>query len=124
MGSTGSGSFSDYSKRKSTSPEANNGGSSGNDKCGTAISTSLEEISRCFYYINYGHVPPTGTEISIAFNGLRIVAETKIGEEIGYFPTRFNYLKLCIDDGYTYSGRISSSKDSPTPSVFVDIIPI
>jgi len=124
MGSTGSGSFSDYSKRKSTSPEANNGGASGKDKCGTAISTSLDEVSRCFYHINYGHVPPAGTQIFITFNGLRIVAETKIGEEIGYFPTRYNYLKLCMDDGYKYSGRVSSSTELPTPSVFVDITPI
>ena len=124
MGSTGSGSFSDYSKRKSTNSEAPNGGTSGADKCGLAVSTSLDDVSRCFYYINYGHVPPVGTEVFITFNGLRIVAETRIGEEIGYLPTQYNYLRLCMNDGYKYSGRVSSSKDLPTPSVFIDITPV
>ena len=124
MGSTGSGTFSDYSKRKPKSPEDNNGGASGIDKCAIAFSTNLEEVSRCFYYRNTGKVPPSEVEVNISFNGSRLVAETKLGEEIGYLPTKYNYLRICMEDNYSYTGAIKSSKDTPTPSISVDIIPL
>jgi len=124
MGSTGSGSFTDYSKKQPTSPEENNGGSSGIDKCGTAFSASLEEVSRCVYFKNNGSVPPIGTAVIISFNGKRLVVETNLGVEIGYLPTKFNYIKLCIEDNINYNGVISSSKTIPTPSASVDIVPI
>lgn len=123
MGSSGSGSFSDYSRRKPTTPEGNNGGSSGNDECNKAFSTSLEEVSRCFYFINSGNVPPSGTEVSISFNGIRLVAETTLGEEIGYLPTKYNYIKVCIDNGINYTGLVANSSMTPTPTIRVDITP-
>lgn len=123
MGSTGSGTFSDYSKRKPKSPGDNNGGASGLDKCGTGFSSNLEEVSRCFYFTNKGNVPPAGVDVNISFNGTRLVAETKQGEEVGYLPTKYNYLRICMEDGFSYSGVIANSKDTPTPSVSVDIIP-
>lgn len=123
MGSTGSGSFSDYSKRKPTNIEENNGGSSGVDKCGAGFSTNLEEVSRCFYFINHGAVPVTNEVVKIEFNGARLSVETTLGEEIGYLPTKFNYLKLCLEEGYSYKGVVSSSRNIPVPSVFVDIVP-
>ncbi|WP_029281355.1 hypothetical protein [Pedobacter sp. R20-19] len=124
MGSTGSGSFSDYSKRKPTQPQDNNGGASGVDKCGKGFSANLEEVSRCFYFINYGVVPASGGGVKVAFNGSRLVVETALGEEIGYLPTKYNYLRTCLDDGFQYAGSISSSKNTPTPSVLVDIVPL
>ncbi|WP_316832928.1 hypothetical protein [Pedobacter aquatilis] len=123
MGSTGSGSFSDYSKRKTTQPH-DNGGTSGIDKCGKGFAANLEEVSRCFYFMNHGAVPSAGGGVKLAFNGSRLVVETALGEEIGYLPTRYNYLRTCLDDGYTYGGSISSSKNAPTPSVLVDIVPL
>lgn len=124
MGSTGSGSFTDYSKRKPNKPEDGGGGASGTDKCGTGFSANLEEVSRCFYFISNGIVPISGEDVKVTFNGSRLVVETILGEEIGYLPTKYNYLKLCLDDGYNYNGVITSSKNKPTPSVFVDMIPI
>ncbi|MBN8671461.1 MAG: hypothetical protein J0L80_12290 [Chitinophagales bacterium] len=123
MGSTGTGSFTDYSKRKPTDG-GNTGGSSGKDKCGQAFECSLEEVSRCFYYLNTGNLPTSGTEVTVFFNGVRISVETLKGEEIGYLPTKFNYIKLCIDDGFKYAGVIKSTSLVPTPSVFVDIVPV
>lgn len=123
MGSTGSGSFSDYSRRKPISQEENNGGSSNVDKCSLAFTTGLEEIGRCFYYMNFSNIPPVGTLIKIIFNGHRLVAETLLGEEIGYLPTKFNYLKFCIDDDFTYSGVVSNSNVSPSPFVKIDVTP-
>lgn len=123
MGSTGSGSFSDYSQRKSKNEEDENGGSSNTDKCGLAFSTYLDEVSRSFYYVNKKSLPSSGTEVSVSFNGSRLVVETKIGEELGYLPTRFNYLKVCMDDGFKYHGTVSNSRLKPIPAISVDIIP-
>ena len=125
MGSTGSGSFTDYSKRKPTGPDNLDGGSSGGDKCAQAFATSLEEVSRCFYFINSsGSLPPIGTEVTIVFNGLRLGVETHLGEEVGYLPTKFNYLKNCMDDGYRYAGVVRNITVIPAPSVLVDIVPL
>ncbi|MBK0378565.1 hypothetical protein [Mucilaginibacter segetis] len=124
MGSTGSGSFTDYSKRKPTNSDEANGGASGVDKCGTAFSAGLEEVARCFYFINYGDVPPVGTAVTVTFNGHRLAVETTLGEEIGYLPTRFNYIKVCLDSAFTYGGVVSSARAKPSPNVSVDIIPI
>jgi len=124
MGSTGSGSFTDYSKRKSTILDGTNGGTSGNDDCGKAFTTNLEDISRCFYFINKHKVPSVDTEVSVFFNGVRLSIESKLGEEIGYLPTKYNYLKNCIADGIVYKGSIRSSSLTPIPSIIVDITPV
>lgn len=124
MGSTGSGSFSDYSKRKPKQPGDRSGGASGVDKCGAGFSDSLEEVSRCLYFMSNGTVPPIGEEVTVTFNGSRLAVEAKLGEEIGYLPSKLNYLKFCLDDGYAYKGVVSNSRNVPTPSVSVDIIPV
>ena len=123
MGSTGSGNFSDYSSRTSRSNDGSSSSSSGEDKCGQAFSSPLEEISRCFYFITYGLVPNVGIEVLISFNGVRLVAETNLGEDIGYLPTKLNYIKVCMDNGFKYIGVVSRSVNTPTPSIVVDIIP-
>jgi hypothetical protein len=123
MGSSGSGSFSDYSKQKSKTTGGKSGGASGDDQCGKAISTSLEEVSRCTYFASTGKVPSKGTEITIVFNGVRLAAVTKKKEEIGYLPTKYNYIKNCLADGYSYSGEVTSSSLKPVPGVLVDIVP-
>lgn len=122
MGSSGSGSLTDYSKRKPTGG-VKNGGGSGEDNCGKGFSTSLEEVSRCFYFINYADVPPVGTNVNIFFNGLRLSVETSKGEEVGYLPTKFNYIKNCMADGFKYTGVINAANLTPLPSINVDIIP-
>jgi hypothetical protein len=124
MGSTGSGHLSDYSNKKPTSDGANNGGSSGDDKCGKAFPTSLDEVSRCTYFTTHGSLPPIGTPVSVVFNGVRIAVTTLSGEELGYLPTSFNYIRLCINEGRSYGGSVTSSRTIPTANVFVDITPL
>ena len=124
MGSVGVGSFSDYSGRVPSNKNDKSGGASGTDRCRLAFSTGLEDIGRCFYYINYRAVPAVGTDVTISFNGIRIVAENSLGEELGYLPTKFNYLRFCIEDGIQYSGSISQSTSSPTPSIIIDVTPV
>lgn len=122
MGSTGSGSFTDYSKRKASS-EVENGGASGQDNCGKGFSTRLEDVSRCFYFMNKNDVPSIGSDVRVFFNGIRIAVETVKGEEIGYLPTKFNYIKSCLDDGFKYIGLVNIASRKPVPSVTVDILP-
>lgn len=122
MGSSGSGRFSDYSEEKPTNPNLNNGGGSKIDKCKIGFATSLEEVSRCEYYRKKG-IPPIGTEVIIKFNKIRLAAIDLSGIEIGYLPTKLNYVKNCMDDGFTYSGVVRTNTLSPTPSVLVDIVP-
>lgn len=123
MGSTGSGSFTDYSKRRSSASDSKDGGGSGKDNCGKAFSAKLEDVSRCFYFMNFSTVPPVGLDVRVFFNGVRISVETLKGEEIGYLPTKFNYIKGCIADKYKYVGQVTSSSNRPVPSVNVDLVP-
>lgn len=123
MGSTGSGSFTDYSKRKSSSGENKDGGSSSKDICGKAFSAKLEDVSRCFFYMHFEKVPALGTEVKVFFNGVRMAVETEKGEEIGYLPTKFNYIRTCLADKFSYVGQVVASSMKPVPSVTVDMTP-
>lgn len=123
MGSTGGGNFSDYPRSKPTSLDANNGGTSGTDMCGLAFTTSLEEVSRCAYYMRTSDVPAVNTDLTISFNGSRLVVSEQGGEEIGYLPTKYNYLKICLSSNFTYSGFVNFSSLVPTPSIIIDVTP-
>lgn len=128
MGSTGTGSFTDYPgsqepKDNQNSSEANEtGGSSGIDKCTTAFSTRLEDVASSDYFVTRGTVPAVGTRIQIE-SGSRIAATTVDGISLGYLPTRFNYLLNCMNSGFTYSGVISASNAHPLPSISIDAHP-
>jgi len=121
MGSSGSGSFSDYSGSPSNSNGSGggSGGSSGTDQCAMAFSTGLEEVGQCDYFTNTGTVPPPGTELSIAI-AQRIVALDTNGIVVGALPTRFNYLAACLNEGFNYVGVVQSSSLSPNPQATVD----
>lgn len=122
MGSSGTGSFSDYSEHTPKATGGKTGGGSGEDQCGRAFSTNLEDVSRCDYFLKHASVPPINTPVEIYFNK-RLIAKTNKGEEIGYLPTRYNYIKLCLEDGYNYYGIVSASSSSPLTTVTIDIAP-
>lgn len=121
MGSSGTGHFSDYSgsSRKSDG----SGGVSGEDKCGKAFSTDLEEVERVSYYRTHGSVPPLQTEIQVIFEK-RLAVATVDGEIVGYLPTSYNYLRACLEEGFSYVGIIRSSAVLPLPRIAVDIAPV
>jgi hypothetical protein len=123
MGSTGSGSFSDYSQQKPNNPGDSSGGTGGVDNCLVAFSTALEDVGRCDYYINNSDVPQSDTEVVINFNGVRLVAETATGEELGYLPTKYNYIRFCMNEGHIYSGVVAYSALVPSPTIRIDIVP-
>lgn len=122
MGSTGSGRFTDYSGQTPENGEGKTGGSSEENRCEKAFSAMLEEIERCTYFKEKDSVPEVGEIVTIGFDG-RPLAISKEGHIIGYLPTKFNYIKMCMDDGYSYSGRVVSSSNELVAAVTVDIQP-
>ena len=120
MGSSGSGSFSDYGHK----PKGNQGASSGEDKCGKAFSASLEEVQNCNYFTTTRNVPIVGNVIYVVFANPRLAVHNDQNVIIGYLPTKFNYLLACIENGINYSGLVSSSSLVPLPSISVDISPV
>ncbi len=122
MGSTGSGSFSDYDHK--SKGNSNQGAFSGEDKCARAFSTLLEEVQNCEFFGATANVLPAGTAVSITFDSPRLAVQDNMNVIIGYLPTKFNYLLACMESGITYSGMVSSSTLIPLASVSVDISPI
>lgn len=120
MGSTGSGNFSDYSGHKGNN---NQGGASGEDKCGKAVSTHLEDVGSCDYYKTHHSLPPDNSEVEVVFISPRLAVVDKDQVCIGYLPTTYNYLRVCMEDGFAYSGIIKNASLTPLPSVSVLISP-
>jgi hypothetical protein len=119
MGSSGSGSFSDYSGSKK--PDGT-GGSSGKDLCRTAFTAKLEELEQCDFFVSNNTVPAVDTVLSILLDG-RIFAVTENGTKVGALPTRLNYLAGCLKEGITYVGIVTVSGLQPFPFVSVDFTP-
>jgi hypothetical protein len=124
MGSTGSGSFSDYpgSRPKVGGEGAGGGGASGEDRCARAFSCSLEEVEQCDYFSASGAVPPANTALTVEQRG-RLFAVNSSGQTVGALPTSLNYLADCMAAGFTYEGRVNSSVSAPVASVSVDFAP-
>lgn len=126
MGSSGSGSFSDYSgsKQQANEKEGISGGDSGIDQCKLAFSVGLEDVAMHDYFLRNTNVPPAGTKVELRFNKRLIVHEISSGYSIGALPTKYNYLLGCIKDGFNYAGLVNTSFNSPLPQVIVDLGPI
>ena len=124
MGSTGSGSFSDYpgSRPKDDGKGSEGGGASGNDRCERAFASALEEVELCDYFAANGDVPPANTVLTVEQRG-RLFAVNESGQSVGALPTGFNYLADCLAAGFTYEGRVVSSASTPVASVDVDFAP-
>lgn len=122
MGSSGSGNLSDYSGYKPNDGVGKSGGSSEENKCQKAFSAMLEEVDRSPYFTTKKDVPKVGETIDISFDK-RPIAVSKEGLVIGYLPTKLNYIKMCLDDGYTYSGRVVRSSTGLVAAVSIDVEP-
>ncbi len=121
MGSSGSGSFSDYSgKTNQTSADSgSSGGLSGEDLCRKAFSAGLEDIEQYQLFSTSRTVPASGTFLSLTI-ATRIVAVDQAGVTVGALPTRFNYIAACIRSGIQYAGVVQRSSTSPNARVDVD----
>lgn len=124
MGSSGSGSFSDYSGRERQGQgNASSGGGSGDDLCRQAFHAGLEDVSHYDFFSKSGSVPAPGTVLTLAHKG-RIIAVDPSGVSVGALPTKFNYLAGCLRDGVQYTGVVVSSSTSPVPRVDADFVPV
>ena len=131
MGSTGTGNFSDYSGSQGGgtggggSGGAQGGGNQNEDRCLELIKeVRIQEVERSEYYLNHESVPRNGTQVVVQATLVdgRIAVETKSGKEvIGVLPTKLNYLRRCIEQGYSYSGEVVESKAGLVPSLRVDL---
>lgn len=132
MGSSGSGNFSDYSgsrggSRKSGVGSGNTGSQkdTGSDRCLKEMNdVRIQEIERSKYYEEHESVPRKGTKVVVRKELVdgRIAVETKSGKEIiGVLPTRLNYVRRCMEQGYSYSGEVSESSAGLVPSIHVDL---
>lgn len=126
MGSTGSGSFSDYPGSSGKSGGSESGGADGNggrgDRCKRAFSASLEDVNHSGYFTSHKTVPPVGTQVVLVHNK-RLAAQTSSGEDIGNLPTKMNYLAACMKDGHSYEGKVISSSVGTVAKVTVDFAP-
>lgn len=126
MGSSGSGSFTDYSGSKPNNSSGSggaSGGGSGQDKCLRAFSASLEDVGLYPFFSTTGAVPAIGTVVTVV-QTQRLVAVDQNGVEIGALPTALNYVAGCMQDGHSYSGVVSGSSVTPAPRVDVDFGPV
>ena len=119
MGSTGSGSFSDYSGSQNPKGSGGSGGASGVDRCSKAFSCALQEVAQCDYLRTHGASPPVQAQLSLILNG-RIFAVDASGTTVGALPTSYNYLAACLTAGFNYVGVVTTSTSSPLPSVSAD----
>jgi hypothetical protein len=127
MGSSGSGSFSDYpgTKAKEVGGDGTGmaGGSSGVDKCKQAFSCVLDDVGQCDFYSIFKTVPAPSTQLGIFFDKKRVFAIDVNGVKVGALPTSFNYLATCLAGGVTYVGVVKSSAEKPVPTVEADFVP-
>jgi hypothetical protein len=127
MGSSGSGSFSDYPGTKAREVEGDGigiaGGASGVDRCKQAFSSVLEDVGQCDFYSQFKTVPAAGTQLGIFFDKKRVFAVDVNAVKVGALPTSFNYLATCLAGGVTYVGVVKSSADKPVPTVEADFVP-
>ncbi|WP_298937873.1 hypothetical protein [uncultured Ruegeria sp.] len=121
MGSTGSGSFSDYSGTGNKGG-AGGGGSSGEDRCNRAFTCVLEEVEQCEYFGANQDVPPANTPLALELRG-RLMAVDANGLSVGALPTRLNFLADCMNAGFAYDGRVVASTTGAVASVNVDFLP-
>jgi len=125
MGSTTSGKFPDYprSGQKKDEPEGS-GGRRGTDKCARdLLNISLEEVGRSTFFRAHSTVPVAGTAVSLRSTlvGPRLSIDTQDGQDIGFLPTEYNYLLVCLKRGFTYSGEVTSSSQLRVPSVRINL---
>lgn len=113
MGSSGTGSFGDYQNPKG-------------DRCDDTIETDLQEVALAAYTTKHGTVPTVGIKVRLNATqqrGRYVVETSKTHESIGSLPTKFNYVLICLDKGYQYSGEVTAAHSGKAPAIEVSLVP-
>ena len=131
MGSSGTNSFTDYPGSNGGRPNFGDGSGSGGagggttDRCENSIAAlALEEVATAEYYSKHNSIPTLKTPVFVRpeLVGSRVALATVSGNEvIGYVPTAYNYLRQCIQKGWTYDGVVSRSISGRVPQLSVDL---
>lgn len=132
MGSAGTNTFSDYPGSSGGRPSGKSGGGGGgggggkSDKCDVIVNDlQLEEVALSEYFTAHGKPPTEKTKVKVRDKlvGGRVAVETESGGEvIGYVPTAYNFLRQCISQGWSYSGKVASSSAGKVPKLQVDLV--
>ncbi len=127
MGSSGSGSFSDYPGTKAKEVEGDGtgvaGGDSGVDRCQQAFQAVLDDVGNCDFYAQNRTVPAVNDPLGVVFDGRRVFAVDANNVKVGALPTSLNYLATCLKSGVSYVGVVRSSAAAPVPTVEADFLP-
>lgn len=120
MGSRGTGRFEDYQ----TGVEGQRNGRPGeDDQCGEEFSVFLEDVETSEFYTSHQRLPEVGAQLMISVYR-RVSASSESGEVVGNLPTQYNYLKICLDEGYEYTAIVSQTLTTPIPRVEITVSPI
>jgi hypothetical protein len=128
MGSSGSGKFHNYppSGGKKAGSSGPQGKSPTRDRCAEELSdVQLEEVGRSTFFEAHDGVPKAGTAIVLrsATVGPRLSIDTADGESVGFLPTEYNYLAVCLKKGFSYAGEVTKSSKAPVPGIHINLIP-
>jgi hypothetical protein len=144
MGTSGKSKFHEYRDPNERTPEKKKkgtkkgegppaGGSSGgktgeprkgSNKCGQPITNvALEEVALCQYFVTHRSVPAIGTAVSVSATLVhgRVAVITGADEVVGYLPVEYNYVRRCIEEGFSYGGEVVLSASRPIPTVRITL---
>jgi hypothetical protein len=121
MGSRSTGRYTDYPRGDAAGVVPGE-----QEKCDQSIpDVELEEVAACDYYAARHEVPQRGTRVRLRVGlvGGRLAVETEQGQVVGLLPTRYSYLRRCLEQQYAYSGEVLSAVTTPVPRVTVGLAP-
>jgi hypothetical protein len=96
----------------------------GRNKCEEPITNvPLEEVASSPYFTTKNGVPPVGTTVSVRETLVqgRVAIASDGDEVIGYLPVEYNYVRRCIEQGFSYTGEVVLSASRPIPTVRVTL---
>lgn len=96
----------------------------GSNKCeGPITNVALDEVARSAYFTINNSVPPVGTTVSVRGTLVQGRVAVVLGKDevVGYLPVEYNYLRRCIEQGFSYNGEVVLSASRPIPTVRVTL---
>lgn len=128
MGSSHTGKLDNYPPSKGKKDGGDQPGGAGGggpkDLCRQDMTNvGLEEVGGSSYFSANHGVPPVGTVVSLRTTrvGPRLSIDAPGGVSVGFLPTQYNYLVVCMEKGIRYSGEVAQAAQTPIPVVRIDL---